>query len=85
MNIENESLKFYYVGEKYASFLRDKKYGDACVPYTEYPKRRKFFIGIVFQIGEFDYFAPISSNREINPASFNIKKLERRALMYGKR
>jgi len=72
MNVAKENLKFYYVDTEYADFLRDKKFGDACVPFIDYPKRKKFFIGVIFRIDEFDYFAPISSNTEINPASFAI-------------
>lgn len=76
MSVVNETLKFYYVNTDYADFLRDKRLGDACVPYTDYPKRKKFFIGIIFQIEGINYFAPISSNTDINPAAFCIMDKE---------
>ena len=69
---KNELLDFYYIDAKYADFMRDKSLGDARVPYTVYPKREKFFIGVVFKIGDFNYFAPVSSNKEMNPAAISI-------------
>ena len=68
-----DRLKFYYVNEDYAGFLR-KNY-DQRVPNIsadEY-KNKKFFIGIVMKINGFDYLAPVSSYTQENEFTFNIK------------
>ena len=65
------------MNKEYADFLRDEKYGDRCVPYTDYTASRKFFIGVVVAVDGVDYFAPISSNKNSSPASFYIIENDR--------
>jgi len=69
--IAKEILKFYYVESDYLDFLRDSILGDVHIPFIDY-KNKKFFIGVVLQIGNHKYFAPVSSYKEINSATFNI-------------
>lgn len=66
-------LKFYYVDEGYANFLR-KNY-DPRVPNitNEDYTNKKFFIGVVMKINGFNYFAPVSSYNKENNLTFNIK------------
>lgn len=67
---ENErNLQFYTVDVKYADYLRNF---DAKVPFIEYPKHNKFFVGVVIQIGEIKYFAPVSSYKKKSKSVFNI-------------
>ncbi|MCM1404635.1 MAG: type III toxin-antitoxin system ToxN/AbiQ family toxin [Prevotella sp.] len=66
-------LKFYYVDEDYANYLRQNY--DARVPNisaNDY-KNKKFFIGILMKINGFEYLAPVSSYTQENPFTFNIK------------
>ena len=55
------SLKFYEVDKNYIIFL--KKY-DGQVPDFIYSRHNKFVCGVVFKIGDIDYFAPISSFKQ---------------------
>ena len=70
----NKRLDFYYIESDYLHFLRDKYKGDIHVPYVDYVTNDKFFIGIVLQIGNHKYFAPVSSNKRTTFSSFNIKR-----------
>lgn len=70
--IKYEKLKFYYVDENYANFLRQNY--DPRVPNItskEY-KNKKFFIGILMKVNGFDYLAPVSSNTQESALAFNI-------------
>lgn len=69
MEEKTNKLQFYTVDVKYADFLR--KY-DEKVPYIEYPKHNKFFVGVVIQIGDLKYFAPVSSFNKKAKNTFNI-------------
>jgi len=74
MVFDYKRLDFYYVDEKYAAFLRNNY--DSRVPNIKSPDYRhdKFFIGVVLNVGgELDYFAPVSSYRQKNALTFNIK------------
>lgn len=52
------NLYFYTVSTEYCDFLRKT---DSCVPYTMDEKSTRPFIGIVFSVGEFQYYAPLTS------------------------
>jgi protein AbiQ len=68
-----DRLKFYYIDENYANFLRSKY--DKRVPNTkgENYKYDKFFIGVVLRVNNWEYFAPVSSYKQDNALTFNIK------------
>lgn len=72
MKANETFLGFFLVDREYADFLRDPIYGDTHVPFTEYEKRQKFFIGVVLKIGNHKYFAPITSYCGVDDATFNI-------------
>ena len=67
--MESEKLKFYSVEVEYGDYLRQF---DPKVPYIEYPEHNKFFIGVVFEIKNQKYFAPVSSYRKKDKGVFNI-------------
>lgn len=52
------SFSFYKASPEYCDFLRTS---DPCVPYTKDGKETRPFVGIVFSINGFNYFAPLSS------------------------
>ncbi|MDO4559377.1 MAG: type III toxin-antitoxin system ToxN/AbiQ family toxin [bacterium] len=52
------SLKFYNAERRYGSYLRQF---DARVPWIENDKEGRPFIGILFEVNSFRYFAPLSS------------------------
>lgn len=52
------SFSFYMVDVEYCSFLRKT---DPCVPYNMGMKSTRPFVGIVFCVGEFHYYAPLTS------------------------
>ena len=56
-------LKFYYVDQLYADFLRTY---DPKVPALSYEAHDKFFCGVVLKVNEKKYYAPIShdTNRQ---------------------
>lgn len=56
-------LKFYDVDKEYIKYLKET---DSKIPDISYDNHDKFVCGIVFTIGDINYFAPISS--------FNIKQ-----------
>lgn len=51
-------LKFYDIDRDYIRYL---KTFDHQVPDIDYSTFNKFFCGIVLRMGEFDYFAPVTS------------------------
>lgn len=52
------SFSFYTVETAYCDYLRQ---ADPCVPYTMDRKSIRPFVGIVFSVGEFQYYAPLTS------------------------
>lgn len=52
------SFSFYTVDTEYCDYLREQ---DPCVPYTMEAKSVRPFIGIVFRVNGFYYYAPLSS------------------------
>ena len=51
-------FSFYTVDSDYCDFLREK---DSCVPFTMDSKANRPFVGIVFCVNGFNYFAPLTS------------------------
>lgn len=52
------SFSFFMVDAKYCDFLRKN---DPCVPYTMDKKSIRPFVGIVFSVNGFHYYAPLTS------------------------
>lgn len=52
------SFSFYMVDVEYCSFLRKT---DTRVPYNMSMKSTRPFVGIVFSVGEFHYYVPLTS------------------------
>lgn len=52
------NFSFYKVDSTYCDFLRK---ADPCVPYTMDQKSARPFVGIVFSVNEFQYYAPLTS------------------------
>lgn len=70
-------LKFYEVDAGYIEYLR--KYGDDKIPNINYEKHKKFFCGIVLNINEFNYFAPVSSYNQKRHTTFLIMDKDRQS------
>ena len=51
-------FSFYRADASYCDFLREK---DPCVPYTMDKKTNRPFIGVVFHINGYNYYAPLTS------------------------
>ena len=51
-------FSFYTVATEYCDFLREQ---DPCVPYNMDRKSIRPFVGIVFTVNEFNYYAPLTS------------------------
>ena len=65
-------MDFYYVAPDYINYLQKveiNKRGFTRVPNVEYDKdhNQKFIVGIVFQINNFKYYAPISHYKSQKP------------------
>lgn len=63
-------MKFYYVEKDYISYL--KKY-DSKIPNFDYDTHKKFVCGVVFNINNINYFAPISHNIDKYRSSYIIR------------
>jgi protein AbiQ len=63
-------LKFYDIDENYINYL---KAFDRQVPDVRYSKFNKFFCGIVLQVGQYDYFAPVTSLTKQQRTNFLIR------------
>jgi len=62
-------LKFYDIDENYIDYL---KTFDHQVPNIRYNKFNKFFCGIVLQVGQYNYFAPVTSLTKQQRTNFLI-------------
>ena len=62
-------LKFYDVDENYVKYLQSI---DSQVPNIGYNTNNKFICGVVFNINNYNYFAPISSNAKVYRTSIPI-------------
>ncbi len=56
-----KSLKIVKIDSKYCDFLR---HFDNKVPYNIGNKELRPFIGVLFNVGKYEYFAPLSSPKE---------------------
>jgi len=54
------NFSFYRISADYCDFLRK---ADRCVPYTMEQKATRPFVGIVFSVNGYNYFAPLTSPR----------------------
>lgn len=52
------NLQIVEVSSKYCDYLRQYDYR---VPYNNYSKKHRPFVGVLFKIEHFEYFAPLSS------------------------
>jgi protein AbiQ len=52
------SFSFYHASTDYCDFLRES---DPCVPYTMDQKFTRPFVGIVFSVNGYNYYAPLTS------------------------
>jgi len=62
-------LKFYDVDSKYTDYLRTI---DRQIPYIKYTGKDKFLCGIVLNIGDIQYYAPVSSTNVIQRTNMPI-------------
>ena len=60
-------LSFYTVENEYCNWLRQS---DPCVAYNMDEKQKRPFVGIVFSINGYNYYAPLSSPK---PKHLNMK------------
>ena len=51
-------LSFYIADKEYCDFLRQK---DPCVPYTMDRKENRPFVGVVIEVNDIKYYAPLTS------------------------
>ena len=63
------TLIFYDIDENYIDYL---KTFDHQVPNIRYNKFNKFFCGIVLQVGQYNYFAPVTSLTKQQRTNFLI-------------
>ena len=70
-------LKFYDVDVNYAHYLRGF---DSRIPNITYASHNKFVCGIVLKIGNYEYFAPISSNTTKQQTNMIIRDKDGKAL-----
>ncbi|AQS58164.1 type III toxin-antitoxin system ToxN/AbiQ family toxin [Desulforamulus ferrireducens] len=62
-------FKFYDIDENYIDYL---KTFDHQVPNIRYSKYNKFFCGIILQVGQHNYFAPVTSLTKKQRTNFLI-------------
>lgn len=72
-----DKLNFYTVDLSYVDLLKTaelSKRGFSCVPNMDYGAQRKpkFLCGIVLQIGDTDYYVPVTSYKQQKPDNFLI-------------
>lgn len=51
-------FSFYQIDSQYCNFLRQT---DPCVPYNNGAKAKRPFVGIVFSVNDYNYYAPLTS------------------------
>ena len=64
--------KFYTIDFDYLRYMKE---ADCKVPNFDYDEHDKFFFGVVLQINDMKYFAPISSKKVDNATSMPIKEM----------
>lgn len=62
-------LKFYDIDENYVKYLQSI---DKQIPNISYNTNNKFICGVVLNINNFNYYAPISSNSQIQRTNLPI-------------
>lgn len=62
------NFSFYRINADYCEFLRN---ADPCVPYTMQDKSLRPFVGIVFSLNAYHYYAPLTSPK---PKHLRMKK-----------
>lgn len=65
-----DKLKFYTIDRAYLTYLKSF---DSKVPDYEYSTNAKFYCGVVVNIGDYNYFAPVSSFTQKQQTNFLIK------------
>lgn len=55
------NLSFYTIDPDYCDYLRE---ADHRVPYTHDEKANRPFVGVVFSVGRFNYYAPLTSPKK---------------------
>ena len=66
---EDFMLKFYDIDEDYVKYLQSI---DGQIPNIGYDTNNKFICGIVLNINDYNYYAPISSNPQIQRTNLPI-------------
>lgn len=72
-------LSFYYVDQGYIEYLKEKEIeyrGFTTVPNLKYASKTKFVYGVVMQIGELNYFVPVTSYNRSKEDNMIIKITE---------
>ena len=74
-------LSFYYVDQGYIEYLKEKEIeyrGFTTVPNLKYASKTKFVYGVVMQIGELNYFVPVTyiDNRNDEKVEIIIDELK---------
>jgi protein AbiQ len=64
--------RFYTIDFDYLRYMKE---ADCKVPNFDYDEHDKFFFGVVLQINDMKYFAPISSKKVDNATSMPIKEV----------
>ena len=62
-------LKFYDIDENYVKYLQSI---DTQIPNISYTTNNKFICGVVLNINNFNYYAPISSNPQLQRTNLPI-------------
>ena len=63
--------KFYTIDFDYLRYMKE---ADSKVPNFDYDEHDKFFFGVVLQINDMKYFAPISSKKVVMQLLCQSKK-----------
>ena len=69
-------ISFYYVDSEYIQYLKDTEvnaHGFTRVPNVDYANRKKFVYGVIMEIGDINYYVPISSYTKVQEDNLLIK------------
>lgn len=66
-------INFYEVDKNYIKYLQQY---EPKIPNMEYHTNQKFVCGIVLRINQYNYYAPISSNKKKQRTNILIKDLD---------
>ena len=76
-------LSFYYVDQGHIEYLKEKEIeyrGFTTVPNLKYASKTKFVYGVVMQIGELNYFVPVTSYNRSKEDNIVIKVTEHKRM-----